>query len=400
MKKKSLVALFLLSLLGLAVAIVLTKMHYRMGEMGLEEKSFCNVSDFIDCDSVLASRYAKVGRFLNAELAILYYVLVGFGILYAGLTGEGKATLAYLFVSSILAVLYSAYMAYISLYKLGVICLLCTTSYAANLGLMLLFPVAMGLRYREIPTFLIHYVRSIVKPTELKPKLGLHLGATVVLTIVGLIFFNGLNPQIHEARAEVPRDVYLKIFSGVPVKKIDLAGRPSWGKADAKVTVVEFSDFQCPFCRRAAFTLKPYLKEFRDDVRFVFMNFPLDAACNPAIEHSMHPVSCIAAKSVLCADKQGKFWEMHDEIFENQKRLSRSILLQLASKVGLERASFEKCLASEEISEVLKKDVDEGNRLEVRGTPAIYINGRAFRDWLDPERLRMVIESEAGRTGR
>lgn len=182
--------------------------------------------------------------------------------------------------------------------------------------------------------------------------------------------------------------------AGQPARvQVSVDDDPSIGSADAPVTIIEFSDFQCPFCRKAAFTLKPYLKEFRNDVRFVFFNFPLDSACNPAIQQTMHPVSCVAAKAVLCAEKQGKFWELHDEAFENQKRLSRSTLLELATKFGLDTAALEKCMSSDEISAVLKRDVDEGNRLEVKGTPAVYLNGRFLRDWPDSERLRMVIES-------
>lgn len=392
--KKAYIVLLLTSIAGLAVSILMTKMSYQMGAMGLDEKSFCHVSDLLDCDSAMASRYAKIGYFLNSEIGILYYFLVLAGVLYAWLAEDGRATLSYLFVSSIFAVGYSVVMAYISLHKLGVLCLLCLTTYIANLILMVVFPLVLRVRYRDIPGMLARYVRSVfVSEEKMKPRLGTHLGATVVLVGLGFIFFKGLNPKIHEAQAQVPQGVYLKAFYSQPKVEIDVSGHPFWGNKDAKVTIVEFSDFQCPFCRRAAFTLKPYLKEFRNDVRFVFFNFPLDAACNPAIDHSMHPVSCTAAKAVLCADRQGKFWELHDEAFENQKRLSRSALLELGAKAGLNATALDKCLSSDEILEVLKRDVDEGNRLGVRGTPTVYVNGRLFPDWPDSERLRMVIES-------
>lgn len=377
----------------------MTQLHYKMGGAGLEEKSFCHVSEFFDCDAALASRYAKVqtrfGTFLNSELGILYYLLVGFGLVYSLVSERRESTLAFLFLSSILALVYSVVMAYLSLAKLGILCPLCTGMYLASLFSVILFPRALGIRYREIPQFLGRYLKSAFGAAgPLKPRWLFHLGTTVVFFGIGLVFFKGLNPQIHKAHAEIPRQAYLKVFYSLPKQEISLPERPFWGGKEAKVTVVEFSDFQCPFCRRAAFTLKPYLQEFRDQVRFYYLNYPLDNSCNPAIAHGMHPTACLAAKAALCATRGGKFWEYHDRVFENQKKLSRETLLRIASEVGLDRPRFEQCLISDEIGNLLKEDVDLGNRLEIRGTPTVYINGRPFRDWLNPERLRMVIESE------
>lgn len=393
--KKIMVSLLLVAAAGLAASIVMTSIHYKMGEVGMDERSFCHVSDFFDCDSVLASRYAKLGPFLNSELGILYYFLVFVGVLYAWFSGDGRSTFAYLFLSSIFAVAYSGVMAYISLAKLGVLCLLCSTTYLANLFLMILLPRALKIRCREIPKFVFDYAASLFRTGTMKPRLSVHLAATIVLVALGLVFFRGLNPEIHKAHAEVPKEQYLKFFESLPRQDIDVAGRPVWGNPEAKVTVVEFSDFQCPFCRRAAFTLKPYLKEFHKDVRFYFLNYPLDSSCNPALEHSMHPVSCMAAKAGICAQKEGKFWEYHDLVFENQKRLSRATLLELAKDVGFDHAKFEQCLASDEVSETLKKDVQQGSKVQVKGTPSVFINGRLFGDWPSPERLRIVIEAEA-----
>src|SRR3989338_6232794 len=211
--KKAYIVILLSAIVGFAISILMTKMHYQIGAIGLDERSFCHVSDLFDCDSAMASRYAKIGRFLNSEIGILYYILVLAGVLYAWLADDGKATLAYLFVSAIFAVGYSIVMAYLSFYKLGVLCLLCLTIYLANLILMAVLPLALRIRYRDIPKFLIGYVKSIfVSETNMKPRFGIHLGATIVLLGLGLIFFKGLNPKIHEAHAEVPRDVYLKAF--------------------------------------------------------------------------------------------------------------------------------------------------------------------------------------------
>lgn len=377
----------------------MTQLHYRIGARGLEEKSFCNVSEFIDCDTALASRYShfttRIGVILNSELGILYYLLLFAGFLYAAFSSHSQATLAFIFASTLFAFAYSLVMAYLSIFTLGVICLLCLTTYLCNLLLFLLLPRALQIGYRDIPSFFVRYIKSIFVKTDFHPRLPFHLAIAILFFFVGLTFFRGLNPSIHRAYAEVPRQDYLKAFYALPQKEIPLpANRPIWGNPQGKVTIVDYSDFQCPFCRRAAFTLKPYLKEFRDKIRLVYMNFPLDNSCNPAITQPMHPTSCLAAKAALCAHAQGKFWEYHDKIFENQKGLSWATLVRLAGETGMEASGFEKCIASDTTANLLKEDIDLGGKLEIHGTPSLYINGRLFSDWPQPERLRMVIESE------
>ncbi len=399
--KKTFVVLLVFTLLGLLSSILMTRLHYKLGTQGLDEKSFCHVSELFDCDSALASRYSKIetpyGVFLNSEMGIIYYLLVTLGLLYAWISSDSSkrnATLAYLFISSLFAVLYNGIMAYLSIFRLGVVCLLCTTNYLASLILLIFLPQILEVRYRKTPQFIFHYVRSVFGKTEFKPRLAFHLGTTVLLLGFGVIFFKGLEPRLHAAPVQISQEDYIKSFKVLPQKEMPQIKRPVWGNPNAKVTLVEFSDFQCPFCRLAAFTLKPYLKEFQKDIRLVFINYPLDSACNPAMQQAMHPVSCLAAKAGRCADHQNKFWDYHDKVFENQKRLSRTTLLELAAEIGLDKDTFEKCLASDEVSQEIKEDIELGTTHEVHGTPTIFVNGRYFRDWTNPERLRMVIESE------
>lgn len=395
--KKTYISLLFFSLLGLIASILLTQLHFKAGGMGLDERSFCHVSEFFDCDAVLMSRYATIGSIPNSEIGVIYYLLVAIGLIYAWVSSNRRGTLGFLFISSLFAVAYSVVMAYLSVAKLETICLLCFANYIASLFLMILLPKALEIRYSKIPRFLVDYVRSIfgMGTDNIKPRLLLHVVVTIAFFGFGLIFFRGVNPQIHKAHAEIPREDYLRIFYSLPQKAIDIpANAPFWGNEKGSVQIVEFSDFQCPFCRRAAFTLKPYLREYQNNVKLIYMNYPLDSSCNPALTHSMHPVSCIAAKAALCAHQDGKFRDFHDSIFENQKRLSRSVLLEIAGKLGMDSRKFEECLTSEESTARLKEDVEAGNKLDIHGTPTVYINGRAFRDWLIPERLRLVIESE------
>lgn len=397
--KKIIGVLLFFALLGLVSSSVMTKMHFKLATQGLDEKSFCHVGDVFDCDAALASRYSKIetpyGVILNSELGAIFYTLVAVALIYSFFK-TSRSTLSFLFAASLFALIYNISMAYISVTKLGILCLMCGANYLATLALVILLPKTLGLAYSQVPGFIGRYIASIFKSQtpEESPNIVVHLGICLVVLVVGLIFFRGLAPEVHAARIDVPPAEYLKVYDEIPVKDLKADNRPVWGNPDAKVTLIEFSDFQCPFCRLAAFTLKPYLKEYRNDIRLVYLNYPLDNACNPKMDHPMHPVSCLAAKAAVCAHKQGKFWEYHDLVFENQKRLSRSTLMEIADQVHLDKSNFEQCLVSDETAQVVSQDLEQGTVADVHGTPSLFINGRAFRDWTNPNRLRTVLEAE------
>ena len=141
---------------------------------------------------------------------------------------------------------------------------------------------------------------------------------------------------------------------------------PTLGKSEAPVTLVEFSDFQCPFCQAAAPTLKRVEQNFGDKVRIVYRQFPLT---------SIHPFAFKAAEASLCAKEQEMFWQMHDAMFADQKKLSVSDLKQTARRLGMNGKSFDACLDSGRYVEQVQNDQKEGQRIGVSGTPAMYING-------------------------
>lgn len=158
-------------------------------------------------------------------------------------------------------------------------------------------------------------------------------------------------------------------FAADQVKPIDVTGSPSLGPADAPVTVVEWADFECPFCGRAAPELDKLVKAYPGQVRLVFKNYPL----------SMHPHSELAARAAMAAMKQGKFWEMHHALFENQaKGLDKDAIERLARGVGLDMKEFKADWESEAVADLVSKDRKQGDALELEGTPLIYINGRRF----------------------
>ena len=147
----------------------------------------------------------------------------------------------------------------------------------------------------------------------------------------------------------------------------DLAGRPMKGNPDAKITVVEFSDFQCPYCSRASGAVEELIKAYPNDVKVYFLHFPL----------SFHEQAMPAAIAAQCANQQGKFWELHDKIFENQRTLAGDQYAGWAKDVGLDVTKFEACVKDPESEKLVKADVEQGEAAGVQGTPSFYVNGVA-----------------------
>ena len=164
---------------------------------------------------------------------------------------------------------------------------------------------------------------------------------------------------------------------------------PSLGRSSAPVTVIEFSDFQCPFCQRVAPTLKKVRDTYGDKVRIVWKDFPLT---------QIHPQAFKASEAAHCAGDQGKFWEYHDRLFVNQQQLQPEELKQHATALGLDAAAFNACLDSSKYGERVRDGVAQGTRLGVNSTPTIYINGRMLSGAQPYETFVSVIDEELSRS--
>ncbi|GAC1552111.1 MAG: hypothetical protein NVS3B10_14400 [Polyangiales bacterium] len=175
-------------------------------------------------------------------------------------------------------------------------------------------------------------------------------------------------------------------FDDKSVKSIDLSGTPSIGPSDASIVIVEFADFECPHCGAAMPIIHSVIDapEFKGKVRFLFKEFPL----------SGHEHAEPAARAALAAMDQGKFWEMHDQLFTHQEQLNPPDIEGSAKKIGLDVDKWKAAMASPAVKDRVQKDRDVGGKLGVSGTPTLFIGGRKFatighadfaeqlRDWL------------------
>lgn len=166
-------------------------------------------------------------------------------------------------------------------------------------------------------------------------------------------------------------------------KKLEVGKSPVKGPDDAPVTIYEFSDFQCPFCKKARSRLQPLLDEYEGEIRVVHKNFPLP----------FHDEANPAAKAALAAKQQGKFWEMYDLLFKNQDRLgSDGLYVDLAEKLDLDVEAFQKAMNDASVKNQIERDKTLGGKVGVTGTPAFFINGRRIVGAQPTDKFRSAIE--------
>jgi len=201
---------------------------------------------------------------------------------------------------------------------------------------------------------------------------------------------------LNERRQKAYRDYLARLKQKYGVKtlleplrvQVDEGSGPALGPADAPVVIVEFSDFECPFCRTLARHLAEVMKQYGTRVRRVFRQYPLE---------SIHRNAMAAAKASVCAADQGRFWEMQALLFDGGP-LAEANLLEKAAKAGLQAGPFKACLASEAAEERVKADLEAATALGVSSTPTFFVNGRPMLGAVPVAEIVRVIEEELGRS--
>jgi protein-disulfide isomerase len=197
--------------------------------------------------------------------------------------------------------------------------------------------------------------------------------------------------QLTQSYAEVLSELKQKEAQNQPLSmeardRIAAKGAPGFGPEDAKVTIVEFSDFECPFCTRAAEVVHQVRARYGDKVRFVFRQFPLPS----------HSKAHLAAQAALAAHEQGKFWELHDLLFANQRELSRESLVNYAKQAKLNVAAFDRALDAQTYKAAVDRDASLGESVSVNATPTMFINGKRVPNPTAFEPVAKLIDAALG----
>ncbi len=402
MQTRKINLLIFFSLIGLGISLYLTVHHFKILTQGFTAPSFCSMGGKFDCDIVNMSSFSKLGPFPVAGLGLIYFLYLCLASIYARIVTESsKASLALPFFMTIPAFFFSIYLAGVSSFILGTWCILCVSLYLISIGNLILLYKILGISFLQTGNFIMNYLKKIFgKSNTLNFEPNFFSQILFAFVIIGLSSFI-LYSKEHKYAADLEdfdRKAYLDFFyAQKPLPTLDLKGKAFWGTQGAPVTIVEFSDFECPFCKKAALNLKPRLKEFEKDVALYFINYPLDKNCNPYMQRDLHEHACDAAKASLCAQNQGKFWPYHDLLFENQGKFSMDQLKGYAQRAGINVQKFDECFNSEETKAKILADIEAGKSVGLQGTPMVILNGRVFKDWYNPVVLKLLIEEEIKR---
>lgn len=206
-------------------------------------------------------------------------------------------------------------------------------------------------------------------------------GGIYVLKLVTLLKSGQLTPQ--ELFVANPSDSQLSLSDNLVT-----SDDPSRGPKDTKVVVVEFSDFQCPYCSEAEPVVEQILKDYGDKIFFQYRDFPLT---------DLHPQALLAAEAAECAHEQGKFWEMHDKIFADQSNINEAVLKTYAVQLGLNSVQFGNCLTTEKYRSEIEQDLEEGYAAGVRATPTFFINGARIEGAIPLNTFEKIITAALSR---
>lgn len=357
---KRLFAILAVAFAGFILSLVLTQHYYgvRSGVAGFH--SMCERGSQWSCNTVAVSAEAELvaGMPLSSFAAgffVLAFALGAFALnrFWRREALRGLAVLAGL--GTIVCVVYLVIM----VTRLHTGCLYC-------LGLDLSVLALLGLTLSLGPEGL---RKHKLDARQWKTMAGVGALAFAVV-VLGTRAFDSVQMSQDEVNARVKQ-----ILATSPVAVRSGPEYPSLGADPAPITIVEFSDFQCPFCRIGAFIVHTVQTLYPKDIRVVFRNYPLDPTCNPDVKHSVHAAACEAASLAWCAHQQKQFGPVYEEFFEKQALLTPGNLRGLIARVPLNAGELDACAKSDTVRTALRSDIEEAQRLGVSSTPTFFING-------------------------
>ncbi len=420
------------------LALVKLRLQYDPGY-----ESGCNYGGSFNCDKVATSEWSTFAGLPVALLAIPTYVVMAFLALFAIAklrdpeegAGEARTAIRFLFGIGLLSCLYSVYLAYISGFVLKTYCVHCMQMYAVNLAVTLLAwfadrgPEPLGRRLGLV----VEEALAIARPTAqaavvvvaaylvssmwygrseaaLANAATAQIGAAIAAETAAMAPAPGAAtgavapkkapsktaaaPPRAAAPASGSKPQAVRTENGLSYFEVPVgADDHAWGKPDAPVTIVLFSDFECGYCRILSLNMRKVKEKFKDKIRVVMKHYPMNADCNPRMGGDrMHEHACHTARAAECAGKQGKFWELHDKLYDNQQSLDEKSVEGFAQKLGVDMAKWKACLSDPATEQKIRKDIAVAGRAYIWGTPRMYINGRLVTGAAGPAIIEYYLQ--------
>lgn len=404
--KKYNLAGIIVTIIGLSLCIALIQEFF--GSAGAFVESLCSTTgDGDSCSKVAKSAWSGfrglpvLGDVPVAHIGFTFYGFCGF-LFYSILKAEEeekRGFVSLLFAVSLLGIVIDVFLLIISISQIGTVCILCAITYVVTISIFVL-------AYLQAKS----YSGEEGIMSQVKLTVGKNITTNFLnYTIAVLLFFAGgiacarlstPNKSGHEPDPESNK-VYLQTkieaFDKRPAVKIDLSQAPSVGSPNAKITIVKYADFNCGHCMHTSHIISQLLADFPNDIKVYYKNFPLDGSCNPLVQRKDPSASsCIAASAALCANKQGKFKEVYNGLYndnENGVRHTISSVKEIANKAGANMQQLQACMGSTEIQNFILAEVKEGEVLNIQSTPSLYINNKPLDPGTpNPNFLKALVE--------
>ncbi len=381
-------AALILCLIGVGLSAELTRIHF-LSHTVPDFHALCAVNEAVNCETVALSPYS-----VFAGLPVSVFGLIGY-LVMAALAAWGLSRRRLhatwpaggLFGLFVLSAAVSAVLGYVSVTRIDSVCQYCVGTYVINASLVVLGVLILK-KANKGP---VRAVLDDISAALRRPVLCL------MLAVFGGALLAGVYAKVDPYWAAPGWSDIPKLASG-----LDDEGHHWIGAKKPELTIVEFSDYECPHCRRAHKDARLIAARFPDRVRLIHRHLPLDAACHPLLERRFHERACEFAAAAECAGRQGMFWEMNDALFSLQDRIkAKDIHLKtLAVQLGLGRQEFATCLDSRQTAGEISDDLAAAVEKKLQGTPTFFIGEEKFLGHLPTQRVEELLRGKSVRAER
>lgn len=408
----------LLAVAGMVVSGILLQ-HHVVAQIGGDPVlgGVCEAARSFSCDEVIASEWGKLTlvagewrvEIPTAMLGYVFFAALGSWLLIFGVPQGPQRRLHVVPTLFVLAGLAAAGgFEYVMFALLGKLCPLCMLTHAF---ILLLFVVVL-LMWRRRPVQLAadDDRRGFTAPgvPQVLPAGRLFLATLVLTGATTALGWYIYKSQLHSGYAnayfarwqDYDKDTRLNYDRFLAQVPLDIAVHPDdpvLGPADAKHTVVVFSDFLCPYCKMLAAMLDQRRKEFPGEFRIVFKHFPLDKNCNPELKNSLNPNACVGAAAVEAArllKGNDAFWTLHDFIFRSPNRFSAEKVIEEVAKLGITRDEYVRKINTASTLDHVKINIAQGRKLGLESAPNLFFDGRPLKAWGDRHLWRYLLSDE------
>ncbi|MBI2572009.1 MAG: DsbA family protein [Candidatus Schekmanbacteria bacterium] len=345
------------------------------------------------CETVGQSAYAAVGPVPLAAAGLLFYLSIAYLCVLATVAGEGDERAGAGFVAFgalVLAAVADLILLGVQAFAIDAYCRLCIATYVLGAGALLALLPVRG-RALAVRALACTRIGRIVAASWIFGVVAMAM-ATAAGSVAASTAESAAEAQRLQEILDDPRKLeeyrsdrlFRQLAEAPPValaqERVAVRGAQGdagGGAAGGPLLLSMFSDFLCPHCQRMAITVEALRERSGGRLAIAYRHFPLELSCNPGFGQTLHPGACLLAMAGICAEGQGRFWELHDLVLRDPPRNpSKDDVLRIARQAGLDAEAMAACLDAPDTAAILKRDIEEGERAGVRGTPALFLNGK------------------------